>query len=335
MSMSLKFSPQTTFLQNAAVRTRQSISSRVNRRRPKFSMTASAAEELRGASDVIIQSVTPSFPILVNGCAGKMGQAVAEAAISVGLDLIPFSFSAPNEGYQIVQIGSTAVQIRDYSEREDILSSVFKEHPDLILVDYTAPSAVNANAELYCKIGIPFVMGTTGGDRLKLNQIVKDSNTYAVISPQMGKQVVAFLAAMEIMAEQFPGAFAGYSLQVMESHQATKVDTSGTAKAVVSCFQKLGVAFDMDQINMIRDPQKQLEMVGVPEEHLFGHAFHMYHLASPDETVTFEFQHNVCGRSIYADGTIDAAMFLSNKVKQMDGKKLYDMLDVLREGNMR
>ena len=27
-------------------------------------------------------------------------------------------------------------------------------------------------------------------------------------------QVVAFLAAMEIMAEQFPGAFSGYSLQV-------------------------------------------------------------------------------------------------------------------------
>nr|DAD36094.1 TPA_asm: hypothetical protein HUJ06_006734 [Nelumbo nucifera] len=28
----------------------------------------------------------------------------------------------------------------------------------------------------------------------------------------MGKEVV-FLAAMEIMAEQFPGAFSGYSLQ--------------------------------------------------------------------------------------------------------------------------
>lgn len=47
----------------------------------------------------------------------------------------------------------------------------------------------SVNAELYCKIGIPFVMGTTGGDRLKLNQIVKNSNVYAVISPQMGKQV--------------------------------------------------------------------------------------------------------------------------------------------------
>lgn len=30
--------------------------------------------------------------------------------------------------------------------------------------------------------------------------------------------------------------------------------------------------------------------------------------------VSFEFQHNVCGRSIYAEGTIDAAIFLFKKV---------------------
>jgi 4-hydroxy-tetrahydrodipicolinate reductase len=83
--------------------------------------------------------------------------------------------------------------------------------------------------------------------------------------------------------------------------------------------------------------------------------------------VSFEFQHNVCGRSIYAEGTVDAAMFLHKKVRTVntwllekksvwcygrrqvdvdcfvlllqiqDGanKKLYDMIDVLSEGNMR
>lgn len=45
------------------------------------------------------------------------------------------------------------------------------------------------NAELYCKIGVPFVMGTTGGDRQLLYKTVQDANVYAVISPQMGKQV--------------------------------------------------------------------------------------------------------------------------------------------------
>ncbi|MBA0605440.1 hypothetical protein Godav_018019 [Gossypium davidsonii] len=59
------------------------------------------------------------------------------------------------------------------------------------------------NAELYGKVGVPFVMGTTGGDRDQLYKTVEES------------KVVAFLAAMEIMAEQFPGAFSGYSLQVL------------------------------------------------------------------------------------------------------------------------
>ena len=34
----------------------------------------------------------------------------------------------------------------------------------------------------------------------------------------------------------------------MESHQASKLDVSGTAKAVISCFQKLGAKFDEEQV---------------------------------------------------------------------------------------
>jgi 4-hydroxy-tetrahydrodipicolinate reductase len=264
-----------------------------------------------------------------------MGKAVAEAAVSAGLQLVPVSFSAIEVPDGKVEICDREIYIRDPSEGESILPSIAKDYPDMIVVDYTVPDAVNANAELYCKLGLPFVMGTTGGNRQLLHKTVEDANVYAVISPQMGKQVVAFLAAMEIMAEQFPGAFSGYKLEVMESHQATKLDISGTAKAVISCFQKLGVSFNLNEVKQVRDPQEQLTLVGVPEEHLSGHAFHMYHLTSPDETVSFEFQHNVCGRSIYAEGTVDAALFLHKKIQSGANKKLYDMIDVLREGNMR
>lgn len=276
-----------------------------------------------------------NIPIMVNGCTGKMGKAVIKAADSAGLNIIPVSFGSEEESGTIMEVCGKEITVRGPSERESALNSLFEVNPNLIVVDYTVPAAVNDNAELYCRVGVPFVMGTTGGDRDLLHKTVEDSKVYAVISPQMGKQVVAFLAAMEIMAEQFPGAFAGYSLQVMESHQASKVDTSGTAKAVISCFQKLGVSFDTDQIQMIRDPKQQIEMVGIPEEHISGHAFHLYHLTSPDETVSFEFQHNVCGRSIYAEGTVDAVLFLAKKVQSRAEKRLYNMIDVLREGNMR
>lgn len=295
----------------------------------------SAASPLQQRQSSASSSQNLDLSIMVNGCSGKMGQAVIKAADSAGVNVVPVSFGSLEESGQTIQASGKDILVHGPLDRENVLASVFDEYPNLIVVDYTVPSAVNDNAELYCKVGVPFVMGTTGGDRDRLYKTVDDSKVYAVISPQMGKQVVAFLAAMEIMAEQFPGAFSGYSLEVMESHQASKVDASGTAKAVISCFQKLGVPFDVDQIKLIRDPKQQIEMVGVPEEHLSGHAFHMYHLTSPDKTVSFEFQHNVCGRSIYAEGTVDAVLFLAKKIQLKADKRIYNMIDVLREGNMR
>ncbi|KAF0913362.1 hypothetical protein E2562_022164 [Oryza meyeriana var. granulata] len=310
------------------------------RRRGKLDGAAGTPQRVSAAAPAaIVETVAPparlSFPILVNGCTGKMGVSVAQTATSSGLHLVPVSFGSRDNIDRTVRIGHTDVQIYGPSAREDVLSSVIDEFPDVVVVDYTAPDSVNSNAELYCKLGLPFVMGTTGGNRQLLYKSVQDSNNYALISPQMGKQVVAFLAAMEIMAEQFPGAFSGYRLEVLESHQAGKLDISGTAKAVIACFEKLGVSYDLNRMVKIRDPEQQLEMVGVPEEHIEGHAFHLYHLTSPDDSVSFEFQHNVCGRSIYAEGTVDAAMFLYMKVRSNDSKKIYDMIDVLREGSMR
>ncbi|CAI0473583.1 unnamed protein product [Linum tenue] len=292
----------------------------------------------RSSSLVVLAMSTSSnsgVPIMVNSCSGNMGKAVIKAADSAGLQILPLSFGSAEESGHVIEVCGRSIEIHGPSTREAALASTYDEHPNMIVVDYTIPGAVNDNAETYCKVGVPFVIGTTGGDRDRLYKTVEDSKNYAVISPQMGKQVVAFLDAMETMAERSPGAFSGYKLQVMESHQAGKLDVSGTAKAVISCFQKLGVSFDMNDVQLIRDPNQQVEMVGVPEEYLSGHAFHMYHLTSPDETVSFEFQHNVCGRSIYAEGTVDAIIFLSKKVMLKAEKRIYNMIDVLREGNMR
>ncbi len=68
---------------------------------------------------------------------------------------------------------------------------------------------------------------------------------------------------MELMADKFPGAFAGYSMNVAESHQRTKVDTSGTAKAVVASFQRMGLNFEESQIERVRDARQQTNRMQV------------------------------------------------------------------------
>ena len=282
-----------------------------------------------GAGDDVVR-------VMVNGVSGKMGHATACAVVRrEGFELVPYALTkraGATTDVLGVEVTGVDVSVEDAGE---VLERAKREYPGFVVVDYTLPESVNANAELYVKHGVPFVMGTTGGDREKMLAEVKASGNYAVIAPQMGKQVVAFQAAMKLMAEQFPNAFEGYTLTVTESHQSSKKDTSGTAKAIVASFNDLGCGFDIKDIELVRDVESQTGKMGVPEEHLLGHAFHTYRLTSPDGTVSFEFQHNVCGRNIYAEGTVDAVGFLKRKIASKDPKTLYDMIDVLGEGAMK
>ena len=309
-------------------------------RRARAEAPRSAAPR-RGAQTMasrVVCAASAPVPIMVNDLTGKMGRAVADAVVARGADqcfLVPVAFSG--QAKDPVEVGGVRVEIKSvmYGDPGAVLDELKSSYPGMIVVDYTLPAAVNKNAELYVRHETPFVMGTTGGDREKLFADVLKSKLPAVVAPQMGKQVVAFQAAMRLMAENFPGAFKGYTLSVTESHQSSKVDTSGTAKAIVQSFNDLGCGFDIEDVELVRDVPTQLGRMNVPEEHLLGHAYHTYKLTSPDGTVGFEFQHNVCGRSIYAEGTVDAALFLAQRVASKSGDKtLFDMIDVLKEGGM-
>ena len=52
--------------------------------------------------------------------------------------------------------------------------------------------------------------------------------------------------------------------------------------------------------------------------------------------MSFELQHNVCGRRVYAEGTADAVDFLYRKAKGTESseKRIYNMIDVLESGEM-
>ena len=264
--------------------------------------------------------------IMVNGLPGKVASLVAEhVARHEGLCLYPYSLTGEDILEDKVTLGGLEIALIKPKDRDSFLR---EEKPD-ISVDYTHPLAVNSNAEFYCKHNLPFVMGTTGGDRTALLNTVHNSNTVAVIAPNMAKQIVAFQAMMNFAAQTFPGVFDGYSLEIVESHQKGKADTSGTAKAMVGYFNALGVPFTKDEIQMIREPDEQRAM-GVPEDALLGHGWHTYTLRSPDGSVRFDFTHNVNGRDVYADGTLSAIQFLARKVGVGERGKVYTMMDVLK-----
>lgn len=269
--------------------------------------------------------------IMINGLPGNVASIIAEHALGdERVTLLPHSLTGPEIQSDQCTIGETAIELIKPADRDREIDVVQKKYGDFISIDYTHPSAVNDNAVFYCHRGLPFVMGTTGGEREKLSQTVINSKISAVIAPNMAKQIVGFQAMMEYAATTFPGLFSGYSLSVKESHQAGKADTSGTAKAMISYFNRMGIDFSPEQIVMERDPESQHAQWGIPEAYLSGHGWHTYRLTSADKTVVFEFQHNVNGRDIYADGTMDAVCFLARKVKSGRSGRVYSMIDVLK-----
>lgn len=269
--------------------------------------------------------------IMINGLPGNVARILATRALADDrFALAPYSLTGPDIQEKQVDIDGFPIALVRPEEREQQVPALIEAHGRPIAVDFTHPSAVNANALFYCRRGIPFVMGTTGGDRAALQAAVEGSSIAAVIAPNMAKQIVGFQAMLEYAADTFPGLFTGYRLRVRESHQQGKADTSGTAKAVVQAFQRLGVAFRMEQIEMERDPAVQREVWGVPENHLAGHGWHTYTLDSADGTVRFEFTHNVNGREVYVHGTLDAVDYLKRKLAEGASGRVFSMIDVLK-----
>ena len=269
--------------------------------------------------------------VMVNGLPGNVSRIVAAQILQdKRFELVPYSLTGPEIQESDFAIESVKVKLIQPDNRKSRVEKIIKSNEGILSVDYTHPSAVNSNAEFYCDCGLPFVMGTTGGDRVKLEETVVSSSIAAVIAPNMAKQIVGFQAMMAYAADTFPGLFKGYSLEIRESHQEGKADTSGTAKAMVGYFNELGVSFSEDQILKMRDPEVQKTRWGIPEQHLAGHGWHTYTLVSEDQTVRFEFTHNVNGRMVYTLGTLDALLFLSAKVEAGVKGRMFTMIDVLK-----
>ena len=77
-----------------------------------------------------------------------MGNAVAEAAVRAGLQLVPYSFTGESEAVAIGNIGVSGIPVElvPPEVRQQALEDVRRAYPGLIIVDYTLPQAVNGES---------------------------------------------------------------------------------------------------------------------------------------------------------------------------------------------
>lgn len=98
--------------------------------------------------------------IMVNACTGKMGHATAEAVVRAGLSLVPYSFTGSSEAVAVGNVGveGIPVELVGPEERQQAMEQAKREYPNMIIIDFTLPQAVNgmldSKASVRCSQGI-------------------------------------------------------------------------------------------------------------------------------------------------------------------------------------
>lgn len=266
------------------------------------------------------EALTGRIPVLVAGLPGRMATLVAEEiARNEGYDLLPFAVTSKRHKTETIQLGDQGVKLNDYVPFD------IRQREGAIAVDYTTPQSAVANAMDYTLLRVPFVMGTTGGDREELESLVRRSPISAVIAPNMAIDVVAIQDELNDLLSTSPHEFEGWNMTIRESHQATKKDVSGTAVALRRQLEVLGATMDRD-IESIRDPQVQREL-GI--QSVDGHAYHWITLTSPNGS-TRQYRTSIEGRQVYIAGTLMAIDFLNQRIRGGSQGEVFTMSDVIR-----
>lgn len=171
--------------------------------------------------------MSKSIKVLISGAAGKMGQCVVRAVINeAGLKLVGAidRVGNPNIGKDIGMLcGGKDVGVELSSGLKEIIA---KTNPD-VMVDFTMPEIVHANAEIALKAGVRCVIGTTGmtkDDIKDLSKLAKQNVVGAVVAPNFAIGAVLMMKFAKEASKYFAHA------EIIEYHHDKKIDSpSGTS----------------------------------------------------------------------------------------------------------
>lgn len=96
---------------------------------------------------------------------------------------------------ELDQIGSIDLLEASVPETKAKLEAFAEEKKkagiNVVIIDFTHPTAVNSNADLYNSLKIPFVMGTTGGVRIYI-YIVQANEIKIVLTTTTTTRIVSY-----------------------------------------------------------------------------------------------------------------------------------------------
>lgn len=248
--------------------------------------------------------------IMIQGVYGRMGRALQDliaqrddCCIVAGVDV-----SANSEGLFPVFNGFDKVDV----EAD-------------VLIDFSSVEGTKSAAAYCQRMHMPYVACTTGLDEEALQMIQKLSETVPVFKSGNMSLGLNLLIELCKKASQILGA--GYDVEIVEKHHHNKLDApSGSALMLADGInsvndEKYHYVFDRSQVHAKRDPN-ELGISAIRGGSIIGD--HEVFFCGPDEVITL--QHTAYSRSIFANGAVNAAIWLAEKAPGM-----YNMGDLISD----
>lgn len=241
--------------------------------------------------------------VLVSGYLGRMGTQVVKAVTqSADMQLVAGFDRNCTAGSVLFNGEEIALAFSDLEQ------ALLSTQPD-VMVDFTVPTAVEANLRIALPTGVDCVVGTTGLDREALEELVGLAPEGACLfyAPNFTTGAVLMMHFAKIAARFFPDA------EVIEFHHNGKADApSGTA---INTAQS--IAEERVKANLVSlSPGRETELVGregargasvqgIPVHSIRSDGYVAHQevvFGSPGQTLTI--RHDSIDRSSYMPGVL-------------------------------
>lgn len=257
--------------------------------------------------------------IVVMGAMGRMGQMILASCAKESNAQVIGAVERPDPSTLNKTTGVSSANIQLTQELKEVLK------PGAVIIDFTAPDATLANLKVAQEVGANIVIGTTGFSAEEKKQIEIASQKIGVVfSPNMSMGVNILFKAAEMVARSLG---VHYDVEIVEAHHNQKKDSpSGTALGLLEAVGR-GHKCNIDEVAVYgregmvgARPRGEIGVHGVRGGDIVGDHTVLY--AGDGERI--ELKHIAHSRATFANGSVQAALYLSGKEKG-----LYTMFDVL------
>lgn len=262
------------------------------------------------------------YKIAVVGASGRMGKMLIEAISNSEDTTLVGAIDTPTSPMLGTDASAFLGKLSGVKITADLAEGLANAD---FLIDFTRPEGTLTHLAYCADHGINMVIGTTGFDQAGKEAIANAAKKISIVfAPNMSVGVNVTMKLLELAAKSFSE---GYDIEIIEAHHRHKVDApSGTAIGMGEVIAKaLGrnlddvAVYGRSGITGERNPST-IGFSAIRGGDIVGD--HTVLFAGTGERV--EITHKSSSRATYANGSLRAVRFLSDKKTG-----LFDMFDVL------